>query len=835
MTFVVIADGITNEFIGRDASFETGRSHVGPRERARLLGERGSWGAGPLAVFLREVANDSSILSLLVRDTRDGRADMDDLPGPLEEFGAIAKEIAAQPGCIPAPQLTEFLGNARDATILLVGTHTEQRIFNMAAFLVQVVGAKQVAVCSHLTGSGSPAAHLTSYRHNFLVNGVKVFLDLGEAAGYLGLSTERLSIPGASPCHVGPSEVREAISDEQRRIIELLCMHWNSAEMRPLAGGFSGSLLFLANGEKGRARTEPVVLKIDAFAQMRRELDGYYRVKDFLGKHVPTFGLPVGLGDQIGVAMELAAMEGSPKTLQDDFEAAESEAALQRFDHRLDRALRLLAGKLYENTSSRGPVVPFRQLGLHTQQQQQWLEENGGLIGKYLEELGHGDLAIDAEQLAKVLKVVGGNVDAVESEVCLVHGDLNLANVISDEADNVWFIDWTHCGLSPVELDFAKIENDIKFVMSKDFDPEDLPRLRRFEEFLLEHQMPPDVGELPETLRFARWDLRFRKILLAVRHIRSTCFAIKKEDDWLVYKIALLRYALHTLSFDKRRDRGECDESQLAHAMFSAETLLYALIADDFHLKIRSARPDSYPPRQRISIDESHWMLDCESYEPPYHVDPSVLDSEGRWADPEDFQQVADRASIAAAKYKSEEGLPLNPRGRTGIAGRGLLGLWGPNPAVAAIITRPTADASSVEILVGRQVDDGQLRLPKGFIARDESDEQAVKRVLQEETGLAIQSDGGSLVFDDFVYDKRQTDNAWVTVRAYLYRQSERRTEELQPGNRFIELKYFELTADLVNMMAASHAHQVREAIPHLVHAGDLTQEQGSQMLAKTG
>ena len=63
-----------------------------------------------------------------------------------------------------------------------------------------------------------------------------------------------------------------------------------------------------------------MVLKIDSFDQMRRELAGYYQVKDFFGKHVPTFGYPVARGELLGVGMELAAMEGTPETLHDNFE-----------------------------------------------------------------------------------------------------------------------------------------------------------------------------------------------------------------------------------------------------------------------------------------------------------------------------------------------------------------------------------------------------------------------------------------------------------------------------------------------------------------------------------
>lgn len=38
--------------------------------------------------------------------------------------------------------------------------------------------------------------------------------------------------------------------------------------------------------------------------------------------------------------------------------------------------------------------------------------------------------------------------------------------------------------------------------------------------------------------------------------------------------------------------------------------------------------------------------------------------------------------------YKIVENYPLNPVGRTGIVGRGLLGRWGPNHAADPIVTR---------------------------------------------------------------------------------------------------------------------------------------------------
>ena len=45
--------------------------------------------------------------------------------------------------------------------------------------------------------------------------------------------------------------------------------------------------------------------------------------------------------------------------------------------------------------------------------------------------------------------------------------------------------------------------------------------------------------------------------------------------------------------------------------------------------------------------------------------------------------------------YHVEEGIPVNPRGRTGLKGRGRLGRWGPNAAGAAIVTRWKRDPTT--------------------------------------------------------------------------------------------------------------------------------------------
>ena len=867
MFTIVIGDGLTNEFLSPEVQFQACPRNVGRQEIERLLGAGPDFGNGVLARFLREAASarkrGAKTALLLLRGTEpsvgsdggnkpqhDGGGDFVE---PLKDIAGDAEVIETMHRALPLlafrqaiERLTGFDPVAEetdrsDFRFFLLGCDTEKRIFAIATFLRSILDYEGVAVSSHLVGSSAKGAHFAALRHNFLSAGIKVFLDLDDAVRFVGIDPAPFNGFACKPCSIEPAQAREALSADQRAIIESLCMHWTRANLRPLQGGFSGSLLFLADGWKDEARTEPMVLKIDRFAQMRRELEGYQQVFDFFGKHVPTFSNPVAVGDYIGIAMELAAMEGRPETIQDSFERADGEEAIRRFMGQLDKALELITEKLYQNTRTLTRVAPYRRFHLHTDQQLRWLRENVDHIMSNRDTATGDRPQVDSERIEKILKLIASNEDAIETEVCIAHGDLNLKNIICDEVDNIWFIDWTHSGRHPVEMDFAKLENDIKFVVSKQFDHDDLARLEKFEEYLLSHRLPADAGSLPDDLKFAKWDLRFRKILDAVRKIREMCFSLKSDEDWLVYRTALLKYALHTLSFDKRRDWGECDLPQLLHALFSVDCLVFILVADDFHLKIRGERPDSYPPRERVLIDEAPWDVECPDYMPPYHVDPSVLSNDGSkmaggWADPEEFVKAREPRERETAEFHDEAGRALNPLGRTGIAGRGLLGRWGPNFMVGAVVVRSGGTVRGLDILLGRKGENGDLSLPKGFIAAGETREAAVVRVLEQEIGWRPDPGTGDVVFEGYSYDVRQTDHAWIEIQARLFHLGNGSgPSRFHPGNGFEEVKWWHLDARTVNRLPSNQARLVREAVNRLRATDCIDKALAVSLLAKTG
>ncbi len=311
---IIIGTGLVNEVLSPQQRYLESASSAGLHEINRLMGRGRKYGEGPLPTLLeaaRDAASKGAAIDLLLLA---GDLDGEAMVEPLEAVAQAATVIPAPSSTIPWTELVTKIdgfgsdGNGDDLRFLVVGCHTEQRVLALASFLRNALGYDDVAVSSHLVGSATLEAHYATLRYNLPTAGVRVLLDLEEAAAYAGLRAPEFAPLGCTPCRIEPAEARDALGEAPRRIVELLCMHWTRVELRPLAGGFSGSLLFLANGWKGEARTEPMVIKIDDFAQMRRELDGYHQVKDFFGKHVPTFGYPVTQGTLLGVGMELAAM-----------------------------------------------------------------------------------------------------------------------------------------------------------------------------------------------------------------------------------------------------------------------------------------------------------------------------------------------------------------------------------------------------------------------------------------------------------------------------------------------------------------------------------------------
>lgn len=145
-------------------------------------------------------------------------------------------------------------------------------------------------------------------------------------------------------------------------------------------------------------------------------------------------------------------------------------------------------------------------------------------------------------------------------------------------------------------------------------------------------------------------------------------------------------------------------------------------------------------------------------------------------------------------EYKVVDNFPLNPVGRTGLKGRGLLGKWGPNHAADPIVTKWKRDPISGDIVIAdngkpivqfvgiKRRDSGHWAIPGGMVDSGENPMETLKREFTEEALDFLQKNNiekehckdkidrtflnGEVVYQGYVDDPRNTDNAWIETIA---------------------------------------------------------------------
>ena len=148
-------------------------------------------------------------------------------------------------------------------------------------------------------------------------------------------------------------------------------------------------------------------------------------------------------------------------------------------------------------------------------------------------------------------------------------------------------------------------------------------------------------------------------------------------------------------------------------------------MANRFHLPNSNVRRFVCPPSR------FDWAIQFLDYKPRDYTSDSVLNAP--YADPAsdynklpyndfDMEKGVNRRSHTG-QYEIVDGAPRNPLGRTGITGRGDLGLWGPNHAVDPIVTRWKQGKNEAKVLewIAVQRESGEWAIPGGMVRANES------------------------------------------------------------------------------------------------------------------
>jgi nicotinamidase-related amidase len=582
--------------------------HIGRAESRRLLGDPdGAWAEeGPLARFLAAFRRGAgpSHSSVHIRDWHDpddaatrahlehfGRHCLRGTPGaafvaplaPVVEAGGIVVDSAV---------LSDFVGTRLDETLRplasgpvragIIGVWTDFKVQYLAYELETRLGLREVAVCGALCASRSRLAHRQALEHMAANLGVTVIDSIAEFLGWLGIEQAPVLASAAAGRPRPAIELPDGatLDDEERRLVEHLYRECRSVRLRPIGGGYSGSRVFgsLPIDRLGR-RLIPFVTKIDRHDRIARERVAVEGVENLLGANAPRLADHVDTETRGAIKYHFASMNaGEVRTLQRAFrEAASPEAALALLERVIDRLLR----RLYQ-----GPQLDRLDLYDYYGYQERYaaatlshvaaLAATDGdrvVIPGLQEPLPHPRFFYE--------RLHGGGRPRGEDEVACatVHGDLNLANVLVDDAHNTWLIDyyWTRHG--HVLDDLAKLENDLKFILTPLPDDAALARAFAHESGLQQQEdllAPP--GEPPSA---PPDDPALAKVAAAVHRLRVLAAELLREAGLpgpvpaREYRIAQLRYSAHTLSFV------ECDERQKRLALAST-----CLLADRLRLTL---------------------------------------------------------------------------------------------------------------------------------------------------------------------------------------------------------------------------------------------------------
>ncbi|XP_076975263.1 transient receptor potential cation channel subfamily M member 2 isoform X2 [Tamandua tetradactyla] len=196
---------------------------------------------------------------------------------------------------------------------------------------------------------------------------------------------------------------------------------------------------------------------------------------------------------------------------------------------------------------------------------------------------------------------------------------------------------------------------------------------------------------------------------------------------------------------------------------------------------------DTPVTRFPVPNEKVPWETEFPIYDPPFYTaerkDASITDPAG--LNPESLSGISFNAADGLVNRRSHHGpyvvragLPLNPRGRTGLRGRGSLCFFGPNHALHALITRWRRNQDGavcrrgikkmLEVLVVGLSGSELWALPGGSREAGEALPRRLKALMQEEFWPSLENllKQGTEVHRGYVDDPRNTDNAWVETVA---------------------------------------------------------------------
>jgi ADP-ribose pyrophosphatase YjhB (NUDIX family) len=278
------------------------------------------------------------------------------------------------------------------------------------------------------------------------------------------------------------------------------------------------------------------------------------------------------------------------------------------------------------------------------------------------------------------------------------------------------------------------------------------------------------------------------------------------------------------------------------------------------HTNCISSKYLEVSPRFLVDPRYNAWSTKYDDYNPIEYNRPSYTsDKPPVWADPLDPTTIdwTEKTRTIYGKFNfTPDGRPINPIGRTGLIGRGVLGKWGPNTAADSLFTRFKREGDKVVYIDGTPIlqlvaierEDGgdgigrSFALPGGMVENDDLISTTAAKEFTEEAlaGLAesekktiivylddLIRKNGYVVYGDpelggYVDDRRNTDNSWMVTKCYHVHDSDNNifnNFKLEGGDDAKHAFWLDYHPSYTNFkLYATHADWVKHAYSNLTH-----------------
>ena len=559
--------------------------HIGYKEALRLVGE--SIHEGPVNTLMEWAYNSNpDKLSIIhIRDWHDlndpkqkehllqfGNHCIKDTKGA--DFIFSEKINADRKGeIVNASGLNDFIDTnlaeilkpyeGKPVKIGIVGVWTEAKIGFLAYELSTRYPTFEIVVCSALTASSSTSMHFIALDQLKNILGIRVFESIGDFTNFLNGTIP--GIPIKINSRIDTSHFifdKDSLLDSDKRLINYLFRDAKKAEFKVLDGGFSGNVVLKAKAwDLFDHQQVPTVIKIGKRDLISKERTSFERIEEILGNTAPRIVDFAEDTDRGAIKYRYAAMLDEQVTSFQKYYGLTED--LEKIKEVLDTVFLKQLGRLYK-------AGKYEKMNLL--QYYDFSSRYADSVRKKVEALtatkAEGEyIKLGDADIFNVCNFYEKDIDSLDEYQsnyhykAYVHGDLNGANIIIDAQHNVWMIDFFHTHQGHTLKDLIKIENDLLFIFTSINSEEELKEGQKLINLILSVS---DLSLLPGEEKKVNFKFpQFNKTLSTLRILRSYYAELINLDKGpYQYHIAMLRYSMHTLSFD------ECNEYQKKLALY---------------------------------------------------------------------------------------------------------------------------------------------------------------------------------------------------------------------------------------------------------------------------